>query len=709
MKQRGRRDTLSRLRSRESSHPIVADELALLARVSAALAALPARSRAPEAPLERELERLRDVLLSGDEAKDAAALRQQWHRHAALLRQLREAGSAPQVDPSSPYFAHLRLRDGAGERDLCLGRATCIEGGVRIVDWRNAPISRVFYRYQQGDRYEEEFGGREHVGEVVARRTVGIHDGALDRIEAPEGTFVADPSAPDGWRQLQRETPRLAGGEASALRAHGLERAGGAQLGIGSARAGQRRDKHLPEITRLIDPAQFELITRPQAGFVVVRGSAGSGKTTVALHRIAYLAFDDPEINSSRTLFLTLSPGLRNYVSHVLPALGVGGVRIRTYGEWAASQRRRHYGQLPPTRDDTPAWVQRIKLHPALGVAQGEHVRRHPGPASAEQALDDWVSVLTNRALLEESFAAAGGQPPGSNGLARFCEWSARRNEELFAHLAGDAEEPAALDPEDDTLLLRAWQQRVGPLGRGPRPLRYRHVAIDEVQDFSPLEVQVLLGCLDSGHSLTLAGDAQQQIALHGGFSSWSEFLGQAGVPGAEISTLQVSYRSTREIMRFARAVLGELAEDDPPRVERSGPPVKSFRFSDVGACVAFLADALRALGRAEPLASVAVLTPSRSQSDLYHRGLAGCELPQLRQVLQQDFTFAPGVEVTEIEQAVGLEFDYVVVVGAGADHFPDTPRARRLLHVGATRAVHQLWLTSVGTPSPLLRVGGAA
>ena len=51
-----------------------------------------------------------------------------------------------------------------------------------------------------------------------------------------------------------------------------------------------------------------------------------------------------------------------------------------------------------------------------------------------------------------------------------------------------------------------------------------------------------------------------------------------------------------------------------------------------------------------------------------------------------------------------GLEFDYVILVEASATHFPDTPNARRILHVGATRAVHQLWLTSVGTPSPIVR-----
>jgi DNA helicase-2/ATP-dependent DNA helicase PcrA len=68
-----------------------------------------------------------------------------------------------------------------------------------------------------------------------------------------------------------------------------------------------------------------------------------------------------------------------------------------------------------------------------------------------------------------------------------------------------------------------------------------------------------------------------------------------------------------------------------------------------------------------------------------------------------QDFTFAPGVEVTEIPQAKGLEFDYVILVEAGAQHFANNSVARRLLHVGATRAVHQLWVTSVGRPSAIV------
>ena len=71
----------------------------------------------------------------------------------------------------------------------------------------------------------------------------------------------------------------------------------------------------------------------------------------------------------------------------------------------------------------------------------------------------------------------------------------------------------------------------------------------------------------------------------------------------------------------------------------------------------------------------------------------------------RQDFTFSPGVEVTEIEQAKGLEFDYVILVDVSADRYPRRDEARRLLHVGATRAVHQLWVTCLGTPSPLIRL----
>jgi len=687
-------------------HPIVDDELRLLEQVNALLSEMPTTSAPSEASIVEELSRLREIM-QGAKTDDQPALLQQWNRQVALLEQLRASRQAPQVNPDSPYFAHLRLREGEVERDVLLGKATRLQRGVRIVDWRNAPISKIFYRYQQGDEYEEEIAGRTLAGEVVARRTVTIRDKRLQRVDAPEGIFTLDANQLDGWAHAARQPARLMGGEGAALRSYEEDEGAHRRLGTDHSGVRQRADKHLPDIAGLIDPTQFELITRPSSGFVVIRGTAGSGKTTVALHRIAYLAFDDPQIDSSQTLVVVFSRALRDYVSHVLPALGVQHVQVRTFEEWSAEQVRRLFPKLPRRmRESPPAVVHRLKLHPGLITALARQIERNPGPATAEQVIDDWASVLSQAALLEEVFAQVASDAFTTDELVRAASWSRDRCQEVVAWTEGSLSSNAEMDPEDDAILLRAWQLRVGaiPVGGG-RPLRYRHIAIDEVQDFSPIEVQVLLDCLDERQSITLAGDTQQHVVQDGGFTSWSAFFKDLGLDGTEVNTLTISYRCSHEIAEFAIGLLGSLREDEQmPTTTRSGPPVELFRFTDHGACVAFLADALRALLAQEPLASVALLTPSRDLSALYHRGLTNCEVDRLRRVENQDFHFAPGIEITEIDQVKGLEFDYVILVEVSGGVFPDTPTARRLLHVGATRAVHQLWLTSVATPSPILR-----
>jgi DNA helicase-2/ATP-dependent DNA helicase PcrA len=692
-------------------HSIVAEELRLLEDVLRALAEEPARDDAAEASLTQELERVRGLLLSGEEQKDRLALLEQWDRGSALLRQLQASRMAPRVDRGSPYFAHLRLREEGRERDVCLGKATCIRRGVRIVDWRNAPISKLFYRYQQGEAYEEEVAGRWISGEVAARRTVSIRAASLERVDAPEGSWVRpagpDRCDPERWQPLAGRRARLAGGEGQALRAYRAGDSGGRRLGTDPRGTTQRADKHLPEIAGLLDPAQFELIAKPGPGCLLVRGGAGSGKTTVALHRIAYLAYADPRIDSPETVVLTLSPALRDYVSHVLPSLDVGRVRVETFPDWAGRLRRRLFPRLPTaTRIDTPDFVRRLKLHPAIGRALEVQVRRVAGPPSAAQALDDTASLLSDRALLSREI-----DPPLSEAdLRAAVDWCRARQEELAAFLEGEEEAPAELDPEDDALLLRAWQLRVGPLplaepGPGGEPLRYRHVAIDEAQDWAAIELRVVADCLRPPASLTLAGDGHQRIGAASGDVAWEQLAAGLDLPAAvTVETLRTTYRSTVEIMRFARSVLGPLWDEaTASEAVRSGPPVEVFAFTDPGACVAFLADALHRLVREEPLASVAVLAPTPEAAQLYHDGLERSEVPRLRRVEGGRFSFAPGVEVAEIEQAKGLEFDYVVLVDVSAASLPADARSRRLLHVGATRAIHQLWVTHTGPASPLL------
>ena len=689
----------------EQPNEVVLEELSALEGVARKLAEIPPAKTASEVPILRELERLRERLLSGDENKDLSTLMEQYHNQSAILNQLRSAGEAVQVDAASPYFAHLRLEEEGRRRDLFLGRTTCLEKGVRIVDWRDAPISKVFYNYRQGEDYEEEISGRERQGSVLARRMVRIRDGILERVQAPEGDFSLDASEPCGWRQDAMGTPRLSGGEAAALRYDADESGLGRRMGEGRDGEALRADKHLPEITSLIDASQFDLITRPASGYLVIRGSAGSGKTTVALHRIAYLAFADLRIDGPDTLVVVFSRALARYVAHVLPSLGLEGVRITTYRDWVHEERRRHFPHLPAApRDDTPAMVQRIKLHSGLDVALERQVSRVLGPRSMDQAFDDWASVLTQRKLLGEVFEEVAPGQFTDRDLDRFVEWNRRRLDELSSVLAGDEDADGGLDPEDDALLLRAWQRRIGLLfGRSKQPVRYRHAVIDEVQDFAPIEVRVLLGCLRSNSSITLAGDTQQHLMEHSGFTSWTGFFRELGLDGAEIETLKVSYRSSEQVMTFATSLLGDLQEDEKIVTTRTGPPVELFRFTDRGACVAFLSDVLRDLMAVEPLASVAVLTPNPAISDLYFEGLERSELLRLRRIVDGEFPFKAGIEVTEVTQVKGLEFDYVIVLEVDAMNYPDTSAARRMLHVAATRAVHQLWMMSVGTPSSLV------
>ncbi len=688
------------------AHRVVDEEIGLLDLVLQRLAAIPERTTAPERSLEREVAELQQNLHERVKAEDAPALHQQLARQQALLRQLRASRETPRVDPASPYFAHLRLAEDGRERDLFLGKATCIDQDVRIIDWRNAPVSKIYYRYAQGDEYEEEMAGRVRAGTVRVRRAVTIRDRSLERVDAPEGVFTRDAQQPDGWREIPVDRVRLAGGQGAAVRAWAAGEGTGRHLGTDLEGHRRRTDKRLPELAGLLDAEQFALIARPSAGFVVIRGSAGSGKTTVALHRIAFLAHDDPSIDSDRTLCVVFSRALANYVSHVLPALGVARVQVRTFSEWANELRRRLYPMLPrESHEMTPAEVHRLKLHPMLLHALEDHVAANPGRGTVAEAIDDWASVLSSVSELEK---CAARYAPGAfrrEELERAVAWQRARLDEIEAFRQRDHDATPALDAEDDALLLRAWQLRVGPIpARTGGALRHRHVAIDEVQDFSPVEVRVLIDCLDERRSVTLAGDTQQHVMQGAGFTSWSEFFGHLGLEGTAVETLRVSYRSTREIVAFSQALLGPLLEDaEPVETVRSGPLVECFEFTDSGACVAFLADALRRLSREEPLASIAVLTPAPEISELYHAGLEECELPRLRRVEDQDFTFAPGVEVTETSQAKGLEFDYVILVEAGARQFPNDSASRRLLHVGATRAVHQLWVTSVGRPSAII------
>ncbi|MCZ6552373.1 MAG: ATP-binding domain-containing protein, partial [SAR324 cluster bacterium] len=186
-------------------------------------------------------------------------------------------------------------------------------------------------------------------------------------------------------------------------------------------------------------------------------------------------------------------------------------------------------------------------------------------------------------------------------------------------------------------------------------------------------------------------------------FDTWEDVLASLGLEGTAVSPLAVGYRSTAEIMEFANHVLGPLQPDRAWSATRRGVPVELLSFTDAGQAVGVLGDALHELLRQEPHAYVALIARHTEQAQVIYEGLARSEVPSLRRVADQDFAFQPGIEVTDVSQVKGLEFDYVVLLDVDAATYPDDTASRYALHIAATRAAHQLWLIACGEPSPLL------
>ena len=203
--------------------------------------------------------------------------------------------------------------------------------------------------------------------------------------------------------------------------------------------------------------------------------------------------------------------------------------------------------------------------------------------------------------------------------------------------------------------------------------------------------------------SVTLAGDTSQRLFLDNGFGDWASVLSHLSLSHAAIEPLRIAYRSTREILVLAREAMGPLADAIAPEARRSGAPVEGFRFSAVGAAVAFLAESLRDLMAREPRATVALIARYPEQADRYHDGLERADVPSLRRVRAQNFGFRPGIEITDVRHVKGLEFDYVVMLDVNAGSYGVDDESRHLFHIGVTRAAHQLWLVATATPSPLV------
>lgn len=683
----------------------LAEEEAFLAKVQAALTA--ARAATPAARVSvsaDELRSLREEAAAEDEDDAGSILHE-----LALRQQLSARTQSVLPDSRSPYLAHLRLEENGEQKDYLLGHGTFIDTrqNLRVVDWRVAPVAQLFYRYREGDHFEEQLPGRLATGTVTLRRVVVIHQGKLVQLLGDDFSIFRDVKGE--WQS--RGSSALATGGAGTSARDG-------QLGVsvGAQAKGTRVD-----VTALLDAEQYAAIAAPPDEPLLVLGSAGSGKTTVALHRLARLTVGAPEkIPLVRARVVVPEQGLARLAQRLLAPLlpapdaedDVGPEVVHTLDDFLLRLAKRAFGPLPRVNLEPPALVTSLKRHPALYDALREAVSKEKTVKAELRPLWRQLALfLSDSAFLAKVVAAAGGTLP-STAIADTVEHTSLQLQTKFnaADITdasmrttidgrgldeGTPDELAgSVDVEDLPLLLSMLSWR----GLLNLP-QASHLVLDEAEDFSLFDFETLRATTREFKGLTLAGDEAQQT--HSSFAGWKRSLEVAGAKDAATVRLTTSYRCPRPIAELARQVLGHLAPATPAKASREGVPVGRFHFPGEAPAHLFLAGALKELLDAEPHASVAVITSDPATARRFFQLVS--HLPDTRLVERGEFPFTPGLDVTDVDSVKGLEWDYVVVADVNALNWPGTDEGRRRLHVAVTRASHQLWLVSPGTPSPLI------
>ncbi|WP_188881986.1 HelD family protein [Alicyclobacillus cellulosilyticus] len=685
-----------------------------------------------------------------------------------------------------PYFGRLDFAEGdqpIPER-LYIGKRGILDpdsGDPIVIDWR-APVASMFYTFsgQQGqDRagYMSPDGWVE--GRIDRKRNIVIRQGKLQRVV---DSYVR----------------------------------GEENLGVADEfllyRLSEHRDHRLRDIVATIQAEQDRIIRADRNLAVVIQGVAGSGKTTVALHRLAYLLYQYADrMRPERMIIFAPNAMFVDYISEVLPELGVGGIQQTTFTRWALAKLG-HQVRLRDPRERLARW---FAVQPDPALAEAYRVLKYKGSPALREVLDQAVVEWTASAVPDVDFSPWAGEvlpaatirewfyadyrhePPlrrRDRVLARVkrwyetriaeAEWSreekaARRQQAANRYHAYASRWPDVTPWALYEALLRkdsAWtpnaaaavpdwvaayhrslrgqgasgsrirraadteaaaatganqhkadrsRPALSAAGEARRPLvdaedlagilyldvrlrgvrsdeTFDHVVIDEAQDFSPLQIILLQQFCPQG-SFTILGDLSQSIHSYQGIDDWEEFLRLFPAERRTFHKLDVSYRSTMEIIEFANQIAAGTPGFVPARpVFRSGEPVRvepvaaEERYERAAAAVARL--------QAEHT-TIAVICRSDAACDEYARALAASGIPAHR-IGAGDEHYEGGVSVLPVYLAKGLEFDAVLMVDVDESSYTADPLSAKLLFVGCTRALHQLWLQYSGRPSPLLPAG---
>ncbi len=565
-----------------------------------------------------------------------------------------------------PYFARVITEELGRDVEFRLGTASFPD--QRIIDWRKAPISKLYYDYKEGDDFEEHIQGRDRAGIIKLRRS---YQGKRDNLQVVETATHTLVNQEGKWVVTQENEP--------ASRTH-------------------RRDGHLPPILSLITPDQFALITRDPKKPMMIQGIAGSGKTTVALHRLAWLLHEDNSAaRPEKCLVVMFNRSLKAYIETTLPELDIQGVAIRTYQQWVVALvddlvGPRPHGTFKHSRD-----LEQFKSSSACLLLMQKYIEAYPerkisNQPSTQTGLSGWVEDLFRffeYASAQPTFSAYGDQ-------SRWQKISAELKNQ--AHLK-------VCHLQDDTLLLHLIYAHHGyyPAKKQGLLALCDHIVIDEAQDFGLMEIRALLNALDVDRTVTIVGDVAQKIVVGRNFDSWEEILRDAGFEDTTPLALTVSHRTTEEIMNVAASIRKDSLPEGAKAL-RHGPEPVFIKNAAPGMLPHEIKRWIDERISENPNSFSAVICRLPQEASDLVESLRKIGATSVRLGHRDHFSFVPGVVVTNAHQVKGLEFRNVLVVEPTEENYSSLKDdERNLLYVVATRAEVRLDFIGAKKPTSLL------
>ena len=602
-----------------------------------------------------------------------------------------------QKTKASPYFARIDFRPQGEElaNPYYIGLyAFRYQQQLYVIDWRS-PVASMYYDFELGPAFYDAPQGHTE-GALTLKRQFKITNGEM------EYAFDSSQNIQDDI--LQQELAHTS-------------------------------DEKMKSIISTIQKEQNQIIRDEKAHTMIIQGVAGSGKTSIALHRVAFLLYRFRNtIKAQNVTIISPNKVFGNYIANVLPELGEEPIFEASLEDLALVQLEDgvdFVGSRDPLETDDPAWEQRVRFKSTVEFVQlmddfiarlpqlafqaknyeykdwtvpAEWIqgrvdvyKRFPLMKRLEMVADDIHSRLENEFLREE-------EPPHRNRIFQVLRKMLTMKTTLSAYRAFFRQlgkERAKLYKPFQKGVLE-WNDVYPYLYlqaafTGLQESRLiKHLVIDEMQDYSPIQYAVLNRLFQCPK--TILGDFSQSINPNCPYSL--EELHQF-YEGSTLMRLEKSYRSTWEIIHFAKQIVKQA---DFQAVERHGPAPELLEFSTEEEELVEICRQVEAFHQGKYNAMGIVTRTNSAAKELYEklkaRG-AGVEL-----ITPESSAFHNGATVLSIQMSKGLEFDQVLLPQVDGETY-HTDFDRNLLYVACTRAMHRLSLTCVGKATPLLPFQG--